>query len=290
MKDREEIVRVPFHPGIAGREHQAGPADGEEQHERQDVLAELLQRDGGVINHAAPEREHHAGDDEERRPHEPVKDHEGRRRLDREVANGKSEDERAVRLEMPRHGLEVNPAPHERKRDQRRDDAAPHDQPMRQPSETAAPEDENIRGKHQHESAEGLEQVGPDESRAEKHRPPASPVQPRGRTLQPHCIAVRDAEGREQRGECVADERRVEVIQVPRTDDDERGEHGREEESPRCGFERVRRDACHASLTPQCACAEIGTPWPSVSPANWYSVNTQPSPISVFGRVLSVNA
>jgi hypothetical protein len=41
------------------------------------------------------------------------------------------------------------------------------------------------------------------------------------RTLQPHDVAVRDPERREERREGVADERRVEVGEVARARDDE---------------------------------------------------------------------
>ena len=53
------------------------------------MSADLLDRDGSVIDHAAAERKHHAGDDEERGPDETVKDHEADQRVDREIAAGK---------------------------------------------------------------------------------------------------------------------------------------------------------------------------------------------------------
>ena len=73
----------------------------------------------------------------------------------------------------------------------------------------------------------------------------------RRRPLQPHGVAVGDAEGGEERGERVADERGVEVLQVARADDD----GGRErrachERGPRAGahaFERLARRRAAAS-------------------------------------------
>ena len=54
----------------------------------------------------------------------------------------------------------------------------------------------------------------------------------RRRPLQPHRVAVGDAEGREQRRERVADERRVEVREVARAKDDKDDESERDDDCP----------------------------------------------------------
>ncbi len=51
--------------------------------------------------------------------------------------------------------------------------------------------------------------------------------------MQPHRIAVADPERGEERGERVADESRVEVLQVPRAHHDQRGQTGGHECRPR---------------------------------------------------------
>jgi hypothetical protein len=40
VQDGQEVVRIPLHPRVAGRQQQAGDADREEQDQWQDVLAE----------------------------------------------------------------------------------------------------------------------------------------------------------------------------------------------------------------------------------------------------------
>ena len=104
-------------------------------------------RDGAVIDHAAAEGEHHAGDDQQRRPHQPVEDDEGEGGLDRKVLHRNAEHERAVHVQVAGDRLEVDPAPDQRERDRRREQAAPHDQPVREPAEPAAPEDVRVGGK-----------------------------------------------------------------------------------------------------------------------------------------------
>ena len=121
-----------------------GDADREEQDERQEVFGEPLHGRRAVIAHAAAHRQHHAGDDEERRPHQAVKDEERDERMDPERARREAEDVRAVRLEVAGQRLEVNPAEDERERDGEGEDAAPHDEPVRDAARRAALEDEAV--------------------------------------------------------------------------------------------------------------------------------------------------
>ncbi len=114
VEDGEEVVGVALHPGVAGREHQSGDADGEQQDERQDVFAELLQRHGAVIDHPPAKREHDAGDHQERRPDESMEDHEGDERLDVKVLHRETEhvrcDRRQADRERSRNGSSPRPA------------------------------------------------------------------------------------------------------------------------------------------------------------------------------------
>ena len=88
--------------------------------------------------------------------------------------------------------------------------------------------------------------------RAKNDLPAAPPVHPRRRPLQPHRVAIGDAEGREQRRERVADQRRVEVRQVARADHDQAAERGGEQEAPAGRPELVgcsaRHDLLHSIL------------------------------------------
>src|SRR6185312_2023638 len=181
VQDGEERVGVAAHPGVADREEQAGHADGQEQDERQDVLGELLHGGGAVIDHAAAEREHHAGDDEERCPHEAVKDHEGHQRSDGERLRRHAEEERAVGVEVAGHALEVNPTPDEREGDGGGEQAAPHDAPVRQAAQTPATEDEAVAGELDDGAARELDHIRQREARRGERPPAAAPVHPRRR-------------------------------------------------------------------------------------------------------------
>ena len=92
VENRQEIIRVALHPRVAGREHQAGYADCEKQHQRQQILPKLLQCDCAVVDHATAECQHDTGDYEERRPDEPVEDRKGSERLNVELLYREPED------------------------------------------------------------------------------------------------------------------------------------------------------------------------------------------------------
>ena len=66
----------------------------------------------------------------------------------------------------------------------------------------------------------------------EERLPAPAPVHVGGRPLQPHRVAVRDRERREEHRECVSDQRRVEMLERPRSDDDQHGEDAREQKTP----------------------------------------------------------
>src|SRR4051812_9976409 len=108
MEDGEERIRVALHPRVAHRQHEPRHADGEEQHERQDVLPELLHSRGAVVDHPAPERQHHPSDDQDRSPHERVEDDEGERGIDGERSRRQPEHESPVGLGVARNGLEMD--------------------------------------------------------------------------------------------------------------------------------------------------------------------------------------
>ena len=91
MQDREEVVGVSLHPRVARGEHQAGDADREEEQQRQHVEPELLHGDRAAVDHPAAERQHHASDDEKRRPDETMEDDERGERVDREVGDRQAE-------------------------------------------------------------------------------------------------------------------------------------------------------------------------------------------------------
>jgi hypothetical protein len=62
-----------------------------------------------------------------------------------------------------------------------------------------------------------FDDVAADEPRVQEHFPAATPVHSRWRALEPHGIAVGDAEGREERCEGITDQRRIEPLGAART-------------------------------------------------------------------------
>src|SRR5262245_53874250 len=127
----------------------------------------------------------------------------------------------------------MNPPPHQWERDERRHDAAPHDQPVRESALISAAEYESVQRKFDEEAAEQRKEVMADVPRVGEHLPASTPVQPRGRTMQPHRVAIGDAEGRKEGGERVTDERCVEVLEVARPGDDQAHEETADEQPPR---------------------------------------------------------
>ena len=77
-------------------------------------------------------------------------------RVDGEGVHRETEHEGLIGVEIARDGLEMDPAPHQGKGDQRRDDAAPHDQPVGQAAQAAAPKDELVRGERRERIAGAL--------------------------------------------------------------------------------------------------------------------------------------
>ena len=145
---------------------------------------------------------------------------------------GKAEDERPVHVQVARHRLEVNPAPDQREGDGRRQQAAPHDQPVREAAQPAAAKDVSVGGELQKRPPSQTDRVAGQRAAGEERLPAAAPVHAGRRTLQPHRVPVADAEGREERRERVADQRRIEVLQGARADDDRRCQRGGDERGP----------------------------------------------------------
>ncbi len=152
MEDREKVVGVSLHPRIARRQQQPRHADGEQQHQRQNV-GYLLHGDGAVVDHPAAERNHDPGNNEHRRPHEAVKNHERGPRFNRKRCGREAEDERAVQVEPTGHGAELDPSPDQRERDGGREDAAPHDEPVRGASQRTSAEDETVGAEFEEQAA-----------------------------------------------------------------------------------------------------------------------------------------
>jgi hypothetical protein len=103
---------------------------------------------------------------------------------------------------------------------------------VRDAAQGAAPEDEAVGCELQQEAPSDFQRVRAEEARLQENPPTPAPVHSRRRPVQPHRITVGDAEGGEERGERVADQRGVEVIESPGSVDDS-GQDGREDRALR---------------------------------------------------------
>src|SRR5262245_43114656 len=242
VQDGDELEGIAAQPGVARRQHQTGEAHREEQDQRQEVLAEELQRGGALLAHAPSHGEHHPGDDEEGRPHETVKGQERDPRVDGEGEGREPEHERPVAPEIARDALEVEPAEDERERDGHRDETAPHDEQMRHAAEPAAGEDEPVGHEVARQVAHPIDGVTAAPSSSQERLPAAAPQHRRRRALQPHGVAVREPEGSEQDGGGVSRESGVEVCEAAGAAPNERTEPERRTNPP---CDRPGDDAIH---------------------------------------------
>src|SRR5690606_10284185 len=103
----------------------------------------------------------------------------------------------------------------------------PHDQPMTGPSQPAAAPDEPVRSKPAEKASGKLNEVAAEIRGIQKQLPAAAPVHARRRSLQPHVISIRNAEGSEECGERVSDKRCIEVVKIARADYDQSCKKGR---------------------------------------------------------------
>src|SRR5690606_39922249 len=100
-------------------------------------------------------------------------------------------------------------------------------------AEPAPPEDEPV-GEHLRADApDPRAEVAQPPAALEERLPPPPPVDARRRALEPHRVAVRQPERGEEHREGVAHEGRVEVLEVPRADDDEGGQRDGDDQAPR---------------------------------------------------------
>ncbi len=123
-----------MHPGVADRQQQAGDADGEQQQQGQEVLAELLQGRRPLIAQPTAHGQQHASDDQQGRPHETVEDDETEQRMDGELVRRETEHVDAIACQVAGHRLEVDPAENEREDDGEGGEAAPHDEEVGGPT------------------------------------------------------------------------------------------------------------------------------------------------------------
>ncbi len=117
---------------------------------------------------------------------------------------------------------------------------------MREPAEPAAFEDVGVRRKLHERPPPETQRVAAEGSPWEEGFPSTTPVHARRRPMQPHGVAVADSEHGKERCEGVADECRIELLQIARSNDDGGGERRGDENSPRAcphALERLpRRD------------------------------------------------
>ena len=129
-----------------------------------------------------------------------------------------AEGKHAVATEIAGHRLEIDPAKDERKCDPSSDEATPHQKHVRQAAGAAAPPDKEVEQKDATDTACEISERLAHPPASEKRLPAAPPVQPRGRPLQPHRVAVAQAKYRKEAGKGIAYQGGIDVAQIPRTD------------------------------------------------------------------------
>src|SRR5262245_30723072 len=141
-----------------------------------------------------------------------------------EVEKPETEHEDAVPSQVARDGLKEHPAINERERDGRRQDAPPHDEHVGESPRAASLPDEEIQKEEPHKPPAEMSDIRDQVAGFEKGLPTSAPIQPRGGALKPHRVPVGDSEGREKTGERVANQRGVDVSEVPGPDEDRDGQ------------------------------------------------------------------
>src|SRR5262245_27371484 len=140
----------------------------------------------------------------------------------RETDRREAEDKYPVTTQIARHGLKVDPAKDERKRDGRRQQAAPHDEDVGEAARPAPPPDELVEKEDLEKPPAELPKHFDEPAALEKGLPAAPPVHARRRALQPHEITIAESESCEQRSKRIADERGIDLAEVTRADEDGR--------------------------------------------------------------------
>ena len=224
-----------------GRDGQedAGDRHREEHHERQQVGAELLDRQRAAVAAAPPHRQRHARDHEHRRDVEDV-EHERRQRAGEiEREHVQAEHERLVALLRGTRRLEMNPPEGQGERDRGGEHAAPEDEPVRRPPQRRSFLDEPLRddvhGEERGEAREVLRHA----RRREEQPPAAPPEETRGRFRQPHRVAVPETERGKHTGARVRDKRRIEIPEPAAAEIDAGEDQGGNEHAPSGGASDV---------------------------------------------------
>src|SRR5262249_41314818 len=130
----------------------------------------------------------------------------------------------------------MDPSEHQGKRNGDGDDTSPHDQNMCNPTQSVPAKNKEVRSKVTWHSQKPLANVARQIAWVHKNLPTPFPVECGWRSLQPHRIAVRYAECGEENRKCIPHQRRIEVREIARTEDDQCSQNSSKQSSPRCGF------------------------------------------------------
>ena len=221
---------------------------GEEHHERQEIVSELLHRERTTVAAPAPHGHRHARDHQRRGDIEDV-EHERREwavEIEREHVDAKHE--RLVPLERGAGRFKVHPPERQRKGDRRGEHAAPGEAPVCGPAQRRSFLDEALRDDVHGEERREAGEVLRDARGREEQTPAAPPVEARGRLREPHGIAIAEAERREHARTCVRDQRRVEVPEPSAADIDAREDERGNQEAPSHGAGDIGAAGCrHAA-------------------------------------------
>src|SRR6185503_10976633 len=127
--------------------------------------------------------------------------------------------------------FEMDPPKHKRKGYKRRQNAAPHDQKMHQPAKKAAFENKMLADEVFTDRLGGRRCVLEKALSLKEKVEPSPEIRTCRRPLQPDRIAKYDRSQCNYACNRVTEQRRIEVLQIPRPDDHQNREHGRRDDA-----------------------------------------------------------
>ena len=218
MQDGEKLVGRAAQPLRRHRERQAGNGYRKQEDDREKVHGEGLHRLRALLAHPPPQRQANAGQHQKRRNVQAVKDHAGDPRAQREGHDGKAENISDIRHRVFGQRPEMNPSEDERKGDGRGQQTSPEQTLVHPPAQNGPVANKRLRGNVR--DRDGAQATQASENSLPVEELPASlPVRLRRRLLQPHVVVIGDSPGGKDRCERVDHQRRIEVLQVARADE-----------------------------------------------------------------------
>ena len=136
MGGGDPVVKLARHEHVREGQHQAGHADGEQQHERHEVIVNSLRDNFCLVAHPPSNRDCHASQAQDGGNVEQVKNNPTNKRPDRERGKlePESKQDRHILTGILEHTFKANPAEGQWEGDQNCQQAAPENQLVGNPA------------------------------------------------------------------------------------------------------------------------------------------------------------